>query len=122
MIIKEFKNKTAIRVMIFTGISLIILGIAILSNQWADNLLLSFFSKWKGISPASNGLDKLHQLGVDLLLAGMIVVGDWLVSSQWHRTAPLKQNKFITLITPVGEILLIWLLIAVNKFSFDYID
>ena len=121
MIIREFRNKTVARFVIIAGVFLIVLGIAILSNTWVDNLFLSIFSAWKGQPLAPDWLDKLHQLGVDVLLAGMIVVGDWLVASQWHRVASLKQNKFVLFMAPIGEVLLIWLLITVNEFSFYYI-
>jgi hypothetical protein len=122
MIIKEFRNKTVARFVIITGVFLIVLGAAILSNKWVDNLFLSIFSTWKGQLPAPDWLDKLHLLGVDVLLAGMIVVSDWLVPSLWDRAASLKQNRFFLLIAPIGEIILIWLLITVNEFSFYYIN
>jgi len=122
MLIKNLENKTVVRFLIFTGFFFIALGITALSTKWLDDLFLTIFYTWNGQPPALHWVDKLHLLGVNILLAGIIVVGDWRVSLQWDQIAALKQNKFVLFMTPIGEILLIWLLITVNKFSFYLIQ
>lgn len=122
MAIGKFGNKKITRYVIIAGVSFISLGIAIVFNKWVDNLFLSVISLWKGKPPAPQWPDKLHLIGVDILLTGvLIVVIGWLVLSEWPRLVALKQNKYVPLMVSIGEILLIWLLMIVNEFSFSYI-
>jgi hypothetical protein len=123
MVIEKFGNKMFTKYLIIVGVSFIILGTAIVFNKWVDNLFLSFLSLWKGKPPIPLWLDKLHLLGVDILSTGiLIVVIGRLVLSEWPKLVALKQNKYVSLMVPIGEVLLIWLLMIVNEFSFSYIE
>jgi hypothetical protein len=111
---KEFGNKIGIRFVILAGASLIIIGIAILSSKWVDNLFLSILSFWKGGPPAPHWFDKLRLIGVEVLLLGVVTVAiAWLALQRWSLVVSLSQIDFV---------ILIWLLITAKAFSFHYIS
>jgi hypothetical protein len=113
MIRKEFGNKIGIGFVIAVGLSLVILGIAILSSKWVDNLFLSIISFWKGKPPAPHWLDTLRLIGGEVLLLGVVTVAiAWLALQRPSLVVSLSQNHFV---------ILIWLLIAAKVVSFHHI-
>lgn len=111
---KEFGNKIGISFVIAVGLSLVILGIAILSSKWVDNLFLTIISFCKGKPPAPDWLEELQLIGGKVLLLGVVTVAiAWLAFQRPSLVVSLSQNHFVTLI---------WLLIAAQEFSFHYFN
>ncbi len=91
MINGRFEIKAARLILAIVGLSLIVLGVAVLTSSWLDNLMLSAISFWKRVPPAPHWLNKLRILGVKSMLSGVFtVIFGWSVLPRWP-----KKERFI---------------------------
>jgi arabinofuranosyltransferase len=107
---QEFINKKVRYFVLAAGMSLIVLGLLMLTSGWFNNLLLSLISFWKGKPPAPHWLGKLHAIGTEALLSGIVVVAiGWLILPRWNLLVSLLHRDLVLLATSVLAVVILYL-------------
>lgn len=103
---QELRNKTVRYFVVAAGASLIVLGLLMLTSGRFDDLLLSLISFWKGKPPAPHWLGKLHAIGIEVLLSGIVLVAiGWfallrrsLIMSLAHKYSALSATSILVVL------------------------
>jgi len=92
------------------GLSLLVLGVAILTSTRIDHLAMSAISSWSGRPPNSTWLGKLHTAGGEILFSGFLLFSaGWLIALRGASVLRLaRQNRFLTL-AAASALLVLWL-------------
>jgi hypothetical protein len=107
---QEFINKKVRYFVLAAGMSLIVLGLLMLTSGWFNNLLLSLISFWKGKPLAPHWLGKLHAIGTEALLSGIVVVAiGWLILPRWNLLVSLLHRDLVLLATSVLAVVILYL-------------
>lgn len=113
MIINQsFRNRAVRYFIVAAGASLIVLGILMLASRWFDDLLLSLISFWNRKPYAPYWLDRLHAIGIEALLSGMVAVMiGWFALPRWNLMVSFahKHKDLVTLAAPILAVTALWL-------------
>lgn len=81
-----------------------------LTSNWFNDLLLLIISFLKEKSPAPHWFGKIHAIGIESLLSGIIVVAiGWLLHTRWDLIISLIHNDLVLLVAFTTIIVILWL-------------
>jgi len=107
---QEFINKKVRYFVLAAGMSLIVLGLLMLTSGLFNNLLLLLISFWKGKPPMPHWLAKLHAIGIEALLSGIVVVAiGWLILPRWNLLVSLIYKDLVLLAPSVLAVVILYL-------------
>ena len=102
--------KSARLIFVIGGMSLMAIGVAVLSNGYVDSLLLSAVTLWKGLPPGPHWLVKRNFLAINTLVVGAVLaIFGWLILPRWTWVTSLARKERFLLVTATLMLVTFWL-------------